>query len=193
MRRNPAAIESGPRGKSSPSQRGEQIFNGRIVAKRAAKVDIPIHIPRSEHEAAAELKGILSQLILPVASRARAFAARFVFAPQHVQKVGATQTGNAVRLALLIDQEREPNARVLPELARVIRVAESDGRQLGAPLAESLLVFAQLRDVLAAEDSTVVAQENYHRRLPLPKRAQADLAAIRTGQHHRSKRFGDHL
>jgi hypothetical protein len=124
----PSAIESGPRGKSSPSQRGEQIFNGRIVAKRAAKVDIPIHIPRSEHEAAAELKRILSQLILPVTGRARTFAARFVFSPQHVQKVSATQTGNAVRLALLIDQEREPNARVLPELACVIRVAESDGR-----------------------------------------------------------------
>ena len=44
---------------------------------------------------------------------------------------------------------------------------------------------AQLRDVLAAEDSTVVAQENKHRRLPDPKRTEPDFFAIyvRQGNH----------
>jgi len=43
--------------------------------------------------------------------------------------------------------------------------------------------------MLAAEDSTAVAQENHDRRLPLPKRAQADLAAIRIGQRDRRDLF----
>jgi hypothetical protein len=43
-------------------------------------------------------------------------------------------------------------------------------------------MFAQLRDVLAAEDSTVVAKkDNYCRRLS-PKRAEAGGMAINVGQ-----------
>src|ERR1019366_1535001 len=131
--------------------------------------------------------------MLAVAGGARAVASRLVVAAEHVQKVRVAQTGGAAGLAFLVDQEGERNASILPELARVVCVAESDGCQVGAPLAEGLLVFAQLRDMLAAEDSTVVAQEDHHGRLPLPKRAEPDLAAVRIGQHDRRKRFGEHL
>ena len=147
------------------------------------------HAPR----AARGLKWILSQLMLPMAGCARAVAGGFVFAPQHVQQVRAAQAGGVISLALVVDQEGKRNAGLLPEQARVVCVAESDGRQVGALLAEGLFVFAQLRDVLAAEDSTVMAQEDHHRRLPLPKRAEADFASIRVGQNNRSKRFGEHL
>ena len=175
-----------------PSQRGEQILHLRIVAERAADVDIPVHVARSENEAAPKLKRILANLMLPVAGGPGAVAGGFIVAPKHVQKVCAAQAGGVVRQPLLVDQQRKRNARILPEQARIGCVAESDGRQVGAPLSEGLLVCAQLRDVLAAEDSTVVAQEDHHGRLPLPKRAQADLAAIRIGQHDRRKRFGEH-
>jgi len=123
-------------------------------------VYIPVYIPRPEDKAAAELKGILPQLMLAIPARARPVAGGFVLAPEQVQQIRVAQTGGAIRLALLVDQQRERNARILPEQARVIRVAKSDGRQVDAPFAESLLVFAQLRDVLAAEDSTVVAQKH---------------------------------
>jgi hypothetical protein len=39
------------------------------------------------------------------------------------------------------------------------------------------LVFTQLRDMLPAEDSAIVAEENDHRRVQLPQRAEADRAA----------------
>ena len=131
--------------------------------------------------------------MLPMSTQPRPVARGLVLAPQHVQKVRVTQPGGPVSQAFLVDQQREPNPRLLLEQARVVRVAQPDGRQVGAPLAEGMLVCAQLRDVLAAEDSTIVPQEDHHRRLPLPKRAEADFASIRVGQNHRSQRFGEHL
>jgi hypothetical protein len=46
-----------------------------------------------------------------------------------------------------------------------------------------LLVFAQLRDVLAAKNSSVVPQKNDHGRLALPQRAQPDFFSIGVGEH----------
>jgi hypothetical protein len=40
-----------------------------------------------------------------------------------------------------------------------------------------LLVFAQLRDVFAAKDSTIVAKKNDDRGLALPQRSQANFLA----------------
>jgi hypothetical protein len=132
-------------------------------------VNIPVHIARPENKAAAELKRVLSQFVLPVAGGTGAVTSGFVIAPQHVQEVSATETSGVVRLTLLVDQQRKRNAGFLAEIACIGRIAESDSRQIGASFAEGLLVLAQLRDVLAAEDSTIVAKEDHHRRLPLPK------------------------
>jgi hypothetical protein len=103
-----------------------------------------------------------------VAGGARTIAGGFVVAPQHVQQIRVAQAGGTVRLALLIDQKGKRDAGFLPEQSRVVSVAESDGRQVGAALAEGLLMFAQLRDVLAAKDSTIVAEEDHHGGLPFP-------------------------
>jgi hypothetical protein len=46
-----------------------------------------------------------------------------------------------------------------------------------------VLVFAQLRDVLTAEDSAIVAKKNHRGRRRFPKRAQADFAAVGIGQN----------
>ena len=59
--------------------------------------------------------------------------------------------------AFLVDQERERDAGVFTEHARVIAIAEADGGDVRAFGFERFIVFAQLRDVLAAENSTVVA------------------------------------
>jgi hypothetical protein len=45
-----------------------------------------------------------------------------------------------------------------------------------------LLVFAQLRDVLAAKDSSIVPQENQHCWLLRPQRAKTNLLPIAIGQ-----------
>jgi hypothetical protein len=48
-------------------------------------------------------------------------------------------------------------------------------------------VFAQLRDVLAAEDSTVMPQKNDHSRTLGPKRSQAHAVAINIRQRNARK------
>jgi len=45
-----------------------------------------------------------------------------------------------------------------------------------------MLVFAQLRDVLAAEDSAVVAKENQDGGIVFPERAEPDLLAESVGE-----------
>jgi hypothetical protein len=71
-------------------------------------------------------------------------------------------------LSLLVDQQREGDAGFLPKLPRVIAVAKADRRQLGSRLPKVLRAVAQLCDVLAAEDSAVVAQKHHDCRPVLP-------------------------
>jgi hypothetical protein len=51
---------------------------------------------------------------------------------------------------------------------------------------------AQLRDVLAAENSSVVAQEGNDRRRICPQRSQPHLAPIAVGQKNRGERCAEH-
>jgi hypothetical protein len=55
-----------------------------------------------------------------------------------------------------------------------------------------LLAFAQLRDVLAAKDSSIVPQKNQHCRLTSPQRAEKNLApvAVREGDIGKSAAEG---
>jgi hypothetical protein len=55
---------------------------------------------------------------------------------------------------------------------------------------ETGLVFAQLRDVLAAKNSPIVPQENQNCGCSLPKRAESHLASTRIRQDDRGQRFG---
>ena len=66
--------------------------------------------------------------------------------------------------------------------AGVARIAEADGGEGRAFFAEGLLVFAQLRDVLAAEDSAVMAEEDEDNGVGFPERAEADLVAEGVGE-----------
>ena len=61
-------------------------------------------------------------------------------------------------------------------------VAETDGGEGGVFSAEGLLVFAQLRDVLAAEDSAVVAKEDEDGGIGFPEGAEADGFAESVGE-----------
>jgi hypothetical protein len=88
------------------------------------------------------------------------------------------QTGGAVSHALLVYQKRETDAGLLSKEPSVNPVAEAHGSQAGSPILERFLVFAQLRDMLAAEESAVVPEENEDRRLLLPKRAEPHFPAV---------------
>jgi len=51
------------------------------------------------------------------------------------------------------------------------------------------LMFTQLRDVLAAEESAIVAKKDNHGRMLLPKGAESNLVACSLGQDHVSESF----
>ena len=119
---------------------------------------------------------------LPVAGGSRPLPARGVVAPKEMEQGTAAETGGMVRFPLLVDQEREGDAGFLAENTGVVTVPKPDGREARALFPEGLLVLAQLRDVLPAEDSTVVAEEDEDRGTLLPQRAEPDLLAFRVGQ-----------
>lgn len=67
------------------------------------------------------------------------------------------------------DQKRKGDAGLFAKNTGVSPVAESDGGQARSAVEEGLLVCAQLRDVLAAENSAVVAKEDQDCRGPFPE------------------------
>ena len=92
------------------------------------------------------------------------------------------QPNRAICAPLGIDQKWERDSSLLAKDLGVVGIAQADGGQPGVFCAESLFVVAQLRDVLAAEDSSVVAKEGDHRRLVGPERAEGDGLSVRVRQ-----------
>ena len=130
--------------------------------------------------------------MLVVARGAGTLARDIVFCPQHVQQVGALQSGSMVSAALLVDQEREGYAGLLTKHVGVRCVAKADRRKIKAAIAELLLVCAQLRDMLTAENSTVVPKEDHGSGLVLPKRTETDFGTAGVRQDDWRQCFGKH-
>ena len=106
------------------------------------------------------MEGIAAEFVLAVAGGFGAFAALEIVAAEEVEEVGFAEVGEFVGLAFGVDEEGEVNAGFFLEEAGVTGVAEADGGEGGVFGLEGGLVFAQLRDVFAAEDSAVVAEED---------------------------------
>ena len=106
--------------------------------------------------------------MLMMACCARTFSRCGIFASQEMQEISGLQFRGAIGLASLIDEERKRDARFFTKQPRVIAVAESHRRKRRTLVAKRLLMFAQLRDVLAAKDSSVVAEKNQHGRSSVP-------------------------
>jgi hypothetical protein len=75
-----------------------------------------------------------------------------------------SQTCRAVSLPPLVDQKWKTDAALLAKYLGIAHIAEANGGQGSPFVAECGFVVAQLRDVLAAEDSAVVAKEHDNRR-----------------------------
>lgn len=127
-----------------------------VVAKGFAEVRKTVHIAGTEDEASAQLEGVFAEPVLPMSCCLRALARSCVVAAENMQEVGLAESGRAISFAVAVE-ERKGDPGLLAETARVVCVAQSDGGESGSALAESRFIFAQLRDVLSAEDSTVVA------------------------------------
>src|SRR6266567_854348 len=104
------------------------------------------------------------------------------------------QFRGAIGFTFLVNQERELDSCFFSEKARIGHVAQSDCRQRGPFILKSLFVFAQLRNVLAAEDSTVVTEKDKNGRACGPQRAKADAVPVRIWKRDPGKpaaeRFG---
>ncbi len=137
-----------------------------------------IDISRRENETPAELKGILAKFVLMMPGRLRAIAALEIVAASQVQQIRGTQVGDGVSLALFVNQQGKRDSRFFAENARVVAVAKADGGERRALIQKGLFVFAQLRGVLAAKNSAIVAKKNDDGRLALPQRTQTDFLAI---------------
>ena len=137
----------------------------------------------AENEGAAQLERIAAEFVLMVAGGFRPFTAFEIVAAKEVENVGGFQIGNFVGLAVLVDKEREVDAGLLLKYAGVVGIAETNGGKGGLFFAEGLLVFAQLRDVFATKDSTVMAKEYEDGGMGFPKRAKANGFAKSVGEN----------
>ena len=131
-------------------------------------MDEEVLVPRAEDEGPPELKRVLAEAMLPAAGLPRPSPGDGVGPVEEVEDRTPPQAGRPVRLTVLIDQEREADAGLTTERARVGAVPQAYGGKTHTRFPKGRLVVAQPRDVLAAEDSAVVPEENHHHRGALP-------------------------
>ena len=139
-----------------------------VISERLALVRKPVLIAGRKDEGRPELKRVFAELLLCKAACLRSLPRRRIVFAQQVEDVRFVQFGCLVGLALIIYEQREGDSGIVAEHPGVIHVAQSDRRDPDTAFLKLLLLCAQLRDVLAAEDSTVMAQKRYDRRALLP-------------------------
>jgi hypothetical protein len=153
----------------------------------------PVDVSRPKNEAAAQLKGVRANLVLVMTGGACTFATLGIVAAKNVQQVRRAQIRDAIRLTLRVDQQRKCDFGFFAKAACVVEIAEADDGKRSAFVAKCVFVIAQLRDVLAAENSSIVAKENNNRGLSLPKRAEANFPLVGIGQDDRRELLAERL
>jgi hypothetical protein len=121
---------------------------------------VEIDVAGTENETSAELKRIRAQAMLPMAGRRRPRPGFRVVTSKEMQQVRRLEAGRAIREPLRIYQQRKRDSSLLAKEAGVAGVAKTDGGEIGALGTEFVFMIAQLRNMLAAKDSTVMAQEH---------------------------------
>lgn len=142
-----------------------------------------VHISRAENKAAAKLKRVLAELVLVVTCGARTFAADGIVLAKKMEQVRRAEARGLIGLALVVNQERELDSRFLTKHPSVVGVAQADDSQRSTFVPEGLLVFAQLRDVFTAKNSSIVAEKDEHGGATGPQRPKPNFLAIRVGKH----------
>ena len=154
---------------------------------------VEIDVAGAENETAAELKRIRAQAMLPMASCGRARSGFRVVTSKKMQQIRRLEAGRAIREPLRIYQERKRDSGLLAKLAGVAGVAKTDGGEIGALGPEFIFMVTQLRNMLAAKDSTVMAEEHDNGGTMFPQRAEPDFALVGIGQRNSSERETERL
>lgn len=150
------------------SNSSQQIFYRRVVPKRLAEMRKPVHISRPKHKTPPQLERIPPQLVLLMPLGLRLRARSEIVSPQQMKNVRRLQFQCVVRLFPFVNQKRKRNSRLLPERLGILRIAQTYRCQRRSLRSKFRFLRAQLRDVLPAENSTVVPQKHHHRRLRRP-------------------------
>ena len=154
---------------------------------------VEIDIPWAENETAAQLKGIFAETTLLVSGGTCSFPCERIALAKNMKQRTIPQTCRTIRLALFVDQQRKCDVALCAEDLSIAHVAEANRGQRSPFAAECLLVIAQLRNVLAAEDSTIVAKEYDHCGPIGPQRAQANLPSFTVRESDVRQLFTDGL
>jgi hypothetical protein len=105
--------------------------------------------------------------------------ARFRIVPsEKMKEVSGLQLRRAIGLSKFVNQKRKRNTGLITRLAGIDSVSQTNCCDCRTFFAKSLCVFAQLRGMLAAKDSSIVAQKNDDRRLFVPQRSEPDFPSI---------------
>lgn len=101
-----------------------------------------------------------------------------------MKQVRFLQAKCSIRFPLVIDQQRKLDSGFFAEGTGIVGIAQPNCGKCCSLVFELLLVLAQLRNVLTAEDSTIVAEENHNCRMVSPQRTQLYRIAINIRQSH---------
>ena len=107
-----------------------------------------------------------------------ATAGLHVVSTQQVEQGSVAQADSFIRNTFVVDQQREVDAGFFAEEPGIAYIAQANNRQMGAFAMELSFKLAQLRDMLAAEDSTVVAKKDQDGRAVLPQGTKTRGVAI---------------
>ena len=163
---------------SEITQRDQHLHHRSVVAEGLAQMGENVKIAGGKDEAGAQLEGILTQFMLTVAGGHSLLAGGEVAPQEEVEEVCLPQVRDLVGEAFFVDQQGEGDLRLLAEEPGVVGVPKTDCGE-GCPGFLNLqLMIAQLRDMLAAEDSSIVAQEDEHRGSFFPQGPEANCLAV---------------
>ena len=136
----------------------------------------------AKNETAAELQWVFAQPSLAMSGELGAFARNHIVFAKQMKKAGLFQFEGAIGFATLVDQQRKLDSSFFAEGLCILRITQAYCGQVCSLVKKRRLKFAQLRNVLAAEDSTIMTQEDQHHWLLGPQRAESNRMAIAIGQ-----------
>ena len=172
-----------PTHNNKSGQRGEERLGCGVVAESLADVREAIHISWTKNKTSAELKRILAEFVLVMTRSTGPFPADAIVFAKKMKQIRRSKARGLIRLALVVDQKRELNSCLFAKHSSVVGVTQADGRKRSSFVPEGLFLFAQLRDMFAAKNSSVMAEKDQHCGAAGPERPEPDFLAIRVGKH----------
>jgi hypothetical protein len=141
-------------------------------------MDEQVFVPGCEYKAASKLQRIFSQAMLFVSGGLCPLARLEVVFAQQVEKGSVAQPNSFIGFAFVVDQQRKLDTGFIAEEPGIAGIAQANHGEMCAFLLELGFKFAQLRDMLSAEDSTVMAKEDHHGGPRFPQGAETRRLAI---------------